>query len=140
MPIERSCLASWNHTTVAVTARVVPRYAWTSASIDVAVGDETILKTGGVLKVVGKHVETFGFHGTTHTVECYLGQSITSLFSLQPAHRWVASACIESTGRKLVVLFVAMGTSRWLFRVAGPSMSTGRPNPSFKRTWELVPV
>ena len=80
MPIARDCLASWNDTTVAVTARAIPRFAWTSASIDVAIGDETILKTGGVLKVVGKHVETFELRGATHTVEIAWGKATLRSF------------------------------------------------------------
>jgi hypothetical protein len=64
-----NCVASWNDRVIAVTAHLVPRYAWTSATIDVEVGNDTVLGTGGVLKVSGKHVETFELLGTAHTVQ-----------------------------------------------------------------------
>ena len=74
MPITKSCIVSWNGTTVAVTARAVPRYAWMTVSIDVAVGNETILKTGGVLKAVGDHAECFEFRGATHKAQVTWGK------------------------------------------------------------------
>lgn len=74
------CSASWNSTAVEVTARMIPRYAWTTASIDVAIGGNTILETGGVLKVVGAHVGPFEFHGVKHSVEITWGEATLRSF------------------------------------------------------------
>lgn len=54
-----------------ITARLVPRYVWQSASIDVVVGGRVVLRTGEVLKLVGKHAETFASDGIKHRVEVY---------------------------------------------------------------------
>lgn len=74
MPIEKGCLASWNDKTVLVTARLVPRYLWQSASIDVSLDGHTILKTGGVFKIVGTHIETVDLRGKQHTAEVTWGK------------------------------------------------------------------
>ena len=58
-----------------ITARLVPRYAWHSASIDVAVSDRIVLRTGGVLKLVGTHVEMFAIDGVEHGVEVTWGKA-----------------------------------------------------------------
>ena len=49
-------------------ARTVPRYAYQSASIEVAVNGRPVLRTGGVLKVVGEHVDTFEHDGKQHSI------------------------------------------------------------------------
>lgn len=74
------CPASWNNTTVEVTARIIPRYAWTTASIDVAIGGDTVLDTGGVLKIVGTHMGTFEFHGVKHSIEITWGEATLRSF------------------------------------------------------------
>jgi hypothetical protein len=53
----------WKGTPIRVTARIVPRYAWLTTSIDVAVDGRVVLKTGGVRKVVGVHDETVEVDG-----------------------------------------------------------------------------
>lgn len=60
---------------MSITARLVPRYAWQSASIDVVVGDRIALRTGGVLKLVGKHAVTFASEGIEHRVEVTWGKA-----------------------------------------------------------------
>ena len=54
---------------VSITARLVPRFAWQTASIDIAVSDRNVLRTGGVRTIVGKHTETFASDGIEHCVE-----------------------------------------------------------------------
>ena len=60
---------TWSGVPVTVTARVVPRYAWQTTSIDVAVNGRTVLQTGGVLKVVGVHTESVEVAGAQHRIE-----------------------------------------------------------------------
>lgn len=64
---------TWNREAVKVTARVVPKYAFTTASIDVEVGDRLVLATGGVLKFVGSQTRTYERNGKIHTVEVNWG-------------------------------------------------------------------
>jgi hypothetical protein len=67
--VDEACHVLWNGVAVGVTARAVPRYAWTTVSIDVAVDATTILRTGGAFKFVGTRVEKFMLDGKEHTAE-----------------------------------------------------------------------
>jgi len=42
---QRVVSAPWQGQPVSVSCRMVSRYGWTSASIDVAVGDQVVLRT-----------------------------------------------------------------------------------------------
>jgi hypothetical protein len=68
------CRVSWRGAQVEVTARAVPRYAFQSASIDVSIGGRPVLRTGGVLKVVGEHAETFEQEGEQHSIQLRWGR------------------------------------------------------------------
>lgn len=68
-------IASWNGSPVSVTARLVPRYAWTSATIDVFIEEEPVSRTGGVMKLVGKHSEVFHSAQGEHTAEVQWGRA-----------------------------------------------------------------
>jgi hypothetical protein len=72
--------ASWNGEAVAITCSIVSRYAWTTASIDVAIGDKVILRTGGVQKLTGLHTETFQLRGYQHTAQLAWGVSLGRRF------------------------------------------------------------
>ena len=50
-------VAQWQGLPVAISARLVPRFAWQTASIDVTVGDHPPVRTGGVFKATGVHEE-----------------------------------------------------------------------------------
>lgn len=65
---------NWNGVSVRVSARVVPRYAWLTTSIDVAVDDRTVLRTGGVLKVVGVRSEAVNLAGAQRQMELSWGR------------------------------------------------------------------
>ena len=65
---------------MSITAKLVPRFVWQSASIDVAVNGRFVLKTGGVFKLVGKHTETFAFDGIEHNVEVTWGSAALRSF------------------------------------------------------------
>jgi len=71
---QRAPQTFWNSKKVSVTARLIPRYAWTTASIDVFIEDQAIVKTGGVFKFIGKQVECFQSNGIEHSVEVSWGK------------------------------------------------------------------
>lgn len=62
-------IIKWQDRTVDVQARLVPRYLWNTASIDVLVDGQQILRTGGQLKLKGSHSGTFTHAGSTHNAE-----------------------------------------------------------------------
>ena len=70
---SRVVSTSWEGEHLSVSCRMVSRFAWTSASIDVAIGDRPILRTGGVPKRVGTHVESFEYRGTRHAAQLSWG-------------------------------------------------------------------
>jgi hypothetical protein len=59
----------WHGSSVGVTARLVPRYLWTTSSIDVFLDGRCILRTGGQMKIVGSSSAEFRHDGVVHTVE-----------------------------------------------------------------------
>src|SRR2546426_11480508 len=52
-------MISWRNKPVRVRARLVPRFFWTTASIDVFLEDKCILRTGGQFKFTGSHSASF---------------------------------------------------------------------------------
>ena len=75
MPTPNECRVSWNGSSISITAHQVPRWAWSTASIDVAVDGHTILQTRGVFKFVGKHIENIVLNGKPHIVELAWGRA-----------------------------------------------------------------
>ena len=65
----------WEGSTVEVRARVVPRYFWTTASIDVFLDGRCILKTGGQMKSVGSSTDEFQHGGVVHTAALSWGNA-----------------------------------------------------------------
>jgi len=65
----------WQDGKVEVEARLVPRFFWTTASINVFLGGQCILRTGGQLKLTGSHSTTFTHSGAEHTAELSWGLS-----------------------------------------------------------------
>ena len=72
-------ITTWQACKVEVTARLIPRYFWSTASIDVFLDNECVLRTGGKLDLIGSHVQTFTHGGSTHTAE--LSWGLSSLLS-----------------------------------------------------------
>lgn len=70
---------AWQNLPVDVQANLVPRYLWTSASIDVYIAGQCVLRTGGVLSPVGSQSATFMHGNTLHTVQLSWGRGV--LFS-----------------------------------------------------------
>jgi hypothetical protein len=65
----------WEGSTVEVRARIVPRFLWTTASIDVYLDGRCILKTGGQMKAVGSTLAEFYHGGAAHTAALSWGQA-----------------------------------------------------------------
>jgi hypothetical protein len=65
----------WHGSTVEVTARLVPRYLWSTASIDVFLDGRCILRTGGQMRAVGSSSAEFDHDGEAHTVEVSWGRA-----------------------------------------------------------------
>jgi hypothetical protein len=65
---------------VFISCALVSRYAWTTASIDVSLGSQVILRTGGQAKFTGSHIEPFQFNGTGHTAQLTWGVSLGHKF------------------------------------------------------------
>jgi hypothetical protein len=66
-------LITWQGDQVDVQARLIPRFLWTTASIDVFLNGECILRTGGQMKITGSHSVSFTHAGSEHTVELSWG-------------------------------------------------------------------
>jgi hypothetical protein len=68
---------TWNGLPISVSAHLVARFAWQTASIDLTVGDDVVLRTGGAFKLTGKVVGPFMVNGVPHeaTLECGLARS-----------------------------------------------------------------
>ncbi len=56
----------WHEADLAVRAGWVPRYLWFTASIEVFVAGERVLRTGGRFKLVGSVTNCFDHDGTSH--------------------------------------------------------------------------
>jgi len=61
-------IAEWRGRAVEVTGHLIPRYLWTTASIDVFIDSECVLRTGGQLKSVGGTTADFYDSGSTHEI------------------------------------------------------------------------
>ena len=68
-------MISWQGKAVSVRAHYVPRFVWTTASIDVYLHDRCVLRTGGQFKLTGSHFTAFTDGGTEHRMELTWGGS-----------------------------------------------------------------
>jgi hypothetical protein len=69
VPPAAICETFWGDATICISARQIARNAWSTASIDVTVDDRVILRTGGVLKAIGRCSALFDLRGSSHHVE-----------------------------------------------------------------------
>src|ERR1700693_4926318 len=74
-----SSQGEWRGQPVLVTSTLIPRFLWQTASIDVFVNGECILRTGGKLKLTGSHTNQFIHSGMPY--EAVLSWSFASLRS-----------------------------------------------------------
>ncbi len=73
-------VGEWRGRTVEVTARVIPRYLWTTASIDVYIDAECVLQTGGQMKATGGCTAQFYDSGSTHEIVLEWGLPLITSF------------------------------------------------------------
>ena len=73
-----SDVIKWQDSPVNVQARLVPRFLWTTASIDVFLGEQCILRTGGQVKFTGSQSARFTHSGSSHTAELSWGANGSS--------------------------------------------------------------
>jgi len=73
----------WQGKTISVRASYIPRFLWTTASIDVFLDGRCVLRTGGQLKVVGSHAAKFNDGGFEHRMELKWGVSSNFRFPYQ---------------------------------------------------------
>jgi len=74
---------TWNGSQVEVQAHLVPRFLWSTASIDVFLDGQCILRTGGQLKAVGSHSATFRHSDSEHRAELSWGVGFFRSFPYQ---------------------------------------------------------
>jgi hypothetical protein len=94
----------WHGRAVEVTARLIPRYLWTTASIDVFLDGQYILRTGGQMKAVGSSSAEFHLDGSVHSVELSWGAAQGFSF---PYQLWI-------DGAKVVVSEVAVENAAFI--------------------------
>jgi len=66
-------IGEWRGQSIEVTARLIPKFLWTTASIDLFVNSTCVLRTGGKMKVIGSSSARFEDSGTAHDVELRWG-------------------------------------------------------------------
>jgi hypothetical protein len=74
-----SNIVKWQDSTVDVRAWLVPRFLWSTASVEVFLDGQCILRTGGQMKFTGSYSTTFSHSGSTHTAELRWGMMLFSL-------------------------------------------------------------
>ena len=77
--------AAWNGFALRVSARLIPRYAWQTASIELAIDAKVVLETGGVLKFVGVMTQVFEIQGVSHVAKIQWGRGVLRSFPYQVA-------------------------------------------------------
>jgi hypothetical protein len=104
----------WHGSTVEVTARLVPRYLWTTSSIDVFLDGRCILRTGGQMKVIGSSSAEFQHDGAVHTVELFwdrvqprgvVRHCFPYQLTIDGAKVAAAEVAVENAGLLLIPLF-----------------------------------
>jgi hypothetical protein len=77
-----SASARWNGRVVSVVSTLIPRFLWQTASIDVFVDEECILRTGGQLKLTGSHASEFTHSGQKHKALLTWGRASVRSFPI----------------------------------------------------------
>jgi hypothetical protein len=87
----------WQDSDFKVTAVVVPRYFWTTASIDVFLADECLLRTGGVFRLTGTNRTDFVYNGEPHflVLSWQVGRGIDLLYQLSIDGKEIADSKIR---------------------------------------------
>jgi hypothetical protein len=140
-------MISWQGKTVRVQARNVPRFLWTTASIDVFLSDQCVLRTGGQLKLTGSHSTSFSDGGAEHQIELRWGHSRNFRFPYQlridgitvdDSHVQVENRGVIIIPAFIIValLIVFLSLAFWLMTTA----SNKSPEPTPRGHIPAVPV
>jgi hypothetical protein len=81
MPPSR--IALWRGRAIEVTAHLIPRCLWTTASIDVFVDSQCVLRSGGKLAAIGGVSAQFYDSGATHDIELCWGRAQIQCFPIE---------------------------------------------------------
>jgi hypothetical protein len=73
----------WNGQPIQVTSRLVPRFLWQTASIDVFVDGQRVLQTGGQFKFVGTVASQFTHDGKPHNALLNWGRAFLFAFPVE---------------------------------------------------------
>lgn len=75
--------ATWNGSRIAVTSTLLPKILWQTASIDVFLDEECILKTGGQMKLTSSHSADFSHGGQEHKMTLTWGKASLRSFPVE---------------------------------------------------------
>lgn len=118
----------WQGSTIEVQARLVPRFLWTTASIDVFVGGQCVLRSGGRMKLIGCCSQTFAHSGGEHLAEVSWGASLLYSFPYQlridGVHIREGRVRVRNWGLGLILPLVLLGFLAlilWFFHQRSPT-------------------
>lgn len=123
----------WRGKSVAVRATLVPRYLWTSASIDVYLDGERVFRTGGKMNLTGSHCAGVRIGGSEHQMEVSWGRSRNFVFpyELRIDGELVAKSQVhvENQGLMLIpawliLILIAVGVNQ-LLKIFWPHLNGG---------------
>jgi hypothetical protein len=109
----------WHGSEVEVKARIVPRYGWTTASIDVFLDGKCILRTGGQMEVTGSSSAVFDHDGSRHFAELSWGMArgleFPYVLRINDAKVALSEVPVENPGLRvipalIVIVLVLIGT------------------------------
>lgn len=101
----------WQGRRVEVQARLVPRYLWNTASIDVFLDGQPILRTGGRFKFTGSYSTSFTYGGASHTAELswgFCGLSFSIPYQLRINNVPVAATRVQIRNWPVALVVIAM--------------------------------
>ena len=119
-------IIQWQDSRVEVQARLIPRFLWCTASIDVFLAGQCILRTGGQLKFTGSHSAVFTHAGDSHKAELSWGAGWLFSFPYQlridgvdvaasrvPVRNWALGLSVPIlTAAVLVIIFIFASRAR----------------------------
>jgi len=107
-------IIKWQGSVVDVQARLVPRYLWNTASIEVFLDGQPILRTGGQFKFTGSYATTFEHSGSTHTTELtwgFCGLSFSFPYQLRIDGTPVAASRVRIRNWPVALVVMAAGVA-----------------------------
>jgi hypothetical protein len=114
-PETTASAVNWQGGTIEVQARLVPRWLWCTASIEVLLDGRCILETGGSLKATGSREVTFARAGSRHTAKLSWGWGFLRSFpyKLRLDGAAVSEARVRVRNWPMVVVFPLVLGALW---------------------------